>query len=260
MKPLQVQRPRRNPNPEFVFYRRGGQAYLRMKAINPHNPRTQPQVRVRSAFRLMQETIAPIRGLFVQGFEAGARENGRRVSPYHMALGENLREAIATDAQGIPYVDYRRLKISRGMHSLSNMRVERRGSRLLISHAPLLDARYECLLVAVYSRERGEWVLFQGAADFRGAHHEVEIPVAWVNDSLHLYVGAGSEKAGKRYHCESQHFFLEAPAVQPVPTPTPSPHMPGGSSILLKPIAQSVALAPEGATVVRTRGRYVLRR
>ena len=56
--------------------------------------------------------------------------------------GENFREGVALGKDGLPYVDFTRLKISRGMVSLSGMAVKRTGVRLIITHSPRMDCRY----------------------------------------------------------------------------------------------------------------------
>lgn len=257
MKPLRVQKPLRSPNPEFVFYRRGEEAYLRAKAVDPQNPRTPAQVQVRSAFRLMQRVLDPLRSLFPWGFAPGEKENGRRVSSYHMALGENIREAIVMDGQGVPRVDYSRLKISRGMASLSGMRVERRGCSLVITHTPLRDARYARLLVAVYSAEREQWCLFNEGVDFSLGQHVVQLPEGWEGHGLHVYVGAGSEKSGRRYHCESRHFEVPPLAkVTPPPLLTPPAPLAADGATPLLPYAVCRVWVGDGVGMVYRAGGY----
>ena len=56
--------------------------------------------------------------------------------------GEKIREAVALDRDGLPYVDFTRQKISRGMVRLSGMAVKRTGVRLIITHSPRMDCRY----------------------------------------------------------------------------------------------------------------------
>ncbi len=253
---IELQRPKYTARGPMVYCLRYGRPYARSRPEKVVNPRTPDQVKARGAFKLMQLTLAPIRGLFQLGYAPRAKENDRKVSGYHLALGENLREAVSWDEKGNPYVDFTRLKISRGMVSLSGMTVKRAGDLLRITHSPLVDCRYEALLVAVYNRARGVWASFQGASDFYSGQHAVELPRGWRNDSLYCYVGAGSTGDQKRQHCESQ-FFEVGPA-------TTVPAAPGGKgtrrSLCLQVMTVECAEAPEGARMVFVTGEYLVRR
>ncbi len=250
-------RPKYMARGPMIYCLRYGKPHVRSRPQQVFNPRTPDQVRARSAFKLMQETLAPIRGLFSLGYALRTKANDRRVSGYHQALGENLREAVALDNDGIPYVDFTRLKISRGMVSLSGMAVKRAGDCLVISHSPLADCRYEALLVALYNRARGEWASFQGPSDFYSGLHAVQLPKGWENEPLYCYVGAGSSGDQKRQHCESQFFEIEPASA----TATTS-----GGKITLKKHCLKASLveyseAPEGVRVVLTaQGAYEVRR
>lgn len=256
-------RPKYVSRGEMIYYIRHDKGYLRQRPDRVHNPRTAAQVASRSAFKLMQDTLAPIRGLFSLGYAPAYKDNERKVSSYHLALGENIANAVKHDGDGVPYVDYSLLKISRGMDSLAGMRVVRSGDALTISHAPLVDARYDALLVAVYSVEKRMWVTFNSASDFHSGHHRVLLPKGWQKDTLHCYVGAGALGEQKRQHCNSQHFKLEPIVASGTTRPVPPPPTPGGKHGRYYPPLQAdtpmEALAPEGARMVFSRGVYRLR-
>ncbi len=180
----------RKQNP-VVYVVRAERMYVRERAENIRNPRTECQQANRSKMAVASRFLAQMQPMVARGFQARMTDRpgweSRRVGAYHVALGELLSSGMRRGTDGWR-IDYQNVRLSEGNSlGMYPADVKRSGREMSIAFLKGLPKGSRRVRMAIHSAGEGRTVHVGFDAPRRGEVVKVSVPKWAASGALHVY-------------------------------------------------------------------------
>lgn len=207
-------RPRYRDRSLPIYYLSNGQMVLRQRPREVHDPRTEAQLYQRLRMRVASHFLSSFKSIVSLGFAPEEQENFRMVGGYQQALGQLMREGLATEPGGVR-IRTERVQLSSGRtNPMQSLKARVLPGKLHLTWSGELPKRCAMLLVGVWNRDKAK-ALSLNIEDPISSHElYISIPEDWENDTLDVWAAPWHQ--GVRGRFDSLHTEARPLAHPPV--------------------------------------------
>ncbi len=174
-----------------------GMAFMRARAMNIRNPRTEKQMAQRAKFELVQDFLSPMASLLRVGFRLYDQEQ----SAYNAAMSYALLNAVSGAYPNFA-LDHAAALISRGpltppVNALATATADSIQLSWADNSAVASAKQTDRALIAIINPAKGEAITYTEGAERVAGTQTVALWDHWAGDVVHCYLGFASEDGQK---------------------------------------------------------------